>query len=85
PYDVTLAALPEPPAGGRLLVLAAGKAAARMAEAAEARYGHRASGLVVAPDGYGASLQHLDMLEASHPTPDARGLATAARALDMAE
>jgi glycerate 2-kinase len=85
PYDVTLAALPEPPAGGRLLVLGAGKAAARMAKAAEARYGDRAAGLVVTPDGYGAPLQYLDMVEASHPTPDARGLVAAARALDLAE
>jgi glycerate 2-kinase len=85
PYDATLAALREPSAGGRLFVLAAGKAAARMAEAAEAHYGDRASGLVVTPDGYGATLQHLDMVEASHPTPDARGLAAAARALDLAE
>ena len=84
PYDAALAALPEPPAKGRLLVLGAGKAAARMAEAAEARYGDRAEGLVVAPDGYGASLRYLDMVEASHPTPDARGLEAAAKALDLA-
>jgi glycerate 2-kinase len=85
PYAATLAALPDPPIRGRLLVLAAGKAAARMALAAEARYGDQASGLAVAPDGYGAPLQHLEMTEASHPTPDARGLAAAAKALTLAE
>jgi glycerate 2-kinase len=85
PYAATLAALPDPPTSGRLAVLAAGKAVARMAEAAEARFGDQVTGLAVAPDGYGASLRFLEMIAASHPTPDARGLEAAAKALKLAE
>ena len=84
PYEPTRAALPEPAAGGRSLVLGAGKAAARMAQAAEAAWGAAARGLVVVPHGYGAPTRSIEGVEAAHPVPDAAGMAAAARTMDMA-
>lgn len=78
--------LPFPPAPkGRLIVVGAGKAAAAMAVAAERHYGDKAKGLVIVPDGYDLPTVHIDVAQASHPLPDARGTAAAARILRMAE
>lgn len=78
--------LPFPPAPkGRLIVVGAGKAAAAMAVAAERYYGDKAKGLVIVPDGYDLPTVHIDVAQASHPLPDARGTAAAARILRMAE
>lgn len=69
------------PAGARLRVLAAGKAAAGMAAALEEIAGDRiAGGLVVTKDGHGRPLSRLPLLEAGHPVPDERSEA-AGRAL----
>lgn len=83
--------LPQPPAG-RIIVLAAGKAAGAMAQVAENFYLHdlkfdrkRFSGAAVARHGYGRPLQSVDMIEAGHPVPDAAGLQAAARALELAD
>jgi hydroxypyruvate reductase len=86
--------LPPPPAGGRLIVLGAGKAAAAMAQVAEAHYRARGeigrvSGCLTPPHGYGAALPGvpptvLSLLEGRHPTPDAASEAAAARALALA-
>jgi hydroxypyruvate reductase len=84
PLEPTAAALPAPAAGGRTVILGAGKAAARMAEAAERVYGERAAGLVLAPYGYGARLDRIEVVEAAHPVPDDAGQAAAARALEIA-
>jgi hydroxypyruvate reductase len=84
PYAPTRAALPAPVAAGHTLILGAGKAAARMAEAAEALYGEAARGLVVVPHGYGAPTRWIEVVEASHPVPDAAGMAAAGRAIRMA-
>ncbi|MBW2282464.1 MAG: DUF4147 domain-containing protein [Deltaproteobacteria bacterium] len=69
-------------------LIAAGKAAAPMAAAARDALGTRLrGGLVVTKDGHGAAFDGLDgfeVLEAGHPVPDARGLAAAERALDLA-
>ena len=72
--------LPPPPQPGRLIVLAAGKAAGSMAEVAEARYTRtcrpdRLTGIAVARHGYGRPTQLIPMVEAGHPIPDAAGLA----------
>lgn len=84
--------LPAPPREGRLLVLAAGKAAGSMAEAAEAfyldRHGfaeERLHGIAVARHGYGRTLRRIEMVEAGHPVPDAEGIAAAERTLELAE
>lgn len=77
---------------GRLIVLAAGKAAGAMAETAEAHYlarchvePGRIAGLAVARHGYGRPLGLLRMIEAGHPVPDEAGLEAAARALALAD
>jgi glycerate 2-kinase len=79
--------LPEPPAAGRLIVLAAGKAAGSMAEVAEATYsdtGDRLTGIAVAREGYGRPTKVIQMIEAGHPIPNAAGLEAAERALALA-
>ena len=82
--------LPEPPAG-RIIVLAAGKAAGSMAEAAERHYldalglaPQRLAGLAVARQGYARPTRAVRMVEAAHPVPDERGLQAANEALDLA-
>jgi glycerate 2-kinase len=73
------------PTGARLFVLAAGKAAAPMAAAFEARAGARlAEGLCVTKDGHGAPLDRFRLLESAHPVPDARSEAAGAAALALA-
>jgi glycerate 2-kinase len=69
----------------RVLVLGCGKAAAAMARAAEARLGDRiAAGLVVVKDGYTVPTRRVEVVEAGHPVPDARGERAAARLLELA-
>jgi hydroxypyruvate reductase len=73
------------PEGGRVLVLGAGKAAAAMARSTEALLGDRvAGGFVVVKDGYTAPTRRVEVGQAGHPVPDARGEAAAARLLDLA-
>ena len=77
--------LPQPPAG-RLIVLAAGKAAGAMAEVAEQHYSDAPlEGIAVARHGYGRPLQHIEMIEAGHPVPDEAGLRAASRVIELAK
>ncbi len=83
--------LPPPPAG-RLILLAAGKAAGSMAEVAEGFYlqqlmlkPERLCGIAVARHGYGRPLQIATMIEAGHPVPDDAGLEAALRAIEFAD
>lgn len=83
--------LPKPPAG-RIIMLAAGKAAGSMAETAEGWYfnhlklpAKKLSGVAVARHGYGRPLKAVTMIEAGHPIPDAAGLEAADRALKLAD
>jgi hydroxypyruvate reductase len=85
------ALLPQPPSG-RLIVLAAGKAAGSMTEVTEKFYLNEAhlpaaglSGLAVARHGYGRPLKVIEMIEAGHPVPDVAGLKAAERALALAD
>ena len=84
--------LPAPPERGRLLVLAAGKAAGSMAEVAEAHYldtlglaAGRLHGLAVARHGYGRPTRAVRMVEAGHPVPDKAGLTATADTLRLAQ
>ena len=83
--------LPDAPASGRLILLAAGKAAGSMAEIAEAHYldsgfpQNRLSGIAVARHGYGRPLRVIEMVEAGHPVPDQAGLDATARTLALAD
>jgi glycerate 2-kinase len=70
----------------RVFVLAAGKAAGAMAQAAEELLGDRiAGGLVVTKDGHEAPLERLETVVASHPEPDERGVEAARRATELVE
>jgi hydroxypyruvate reductase len=76
--------LPEPPPG-RTVVVGAGKAAAAMARAVEDHWrgdAARLSGLVVTRYGHGLTTRRIEVVEASHPAPDAAGQVAAARILD---
>lgn len=99
-YDTAVAAahpatclpphLPAPPAG-RLIILAAGKAAGSMTEVAERHYldaslpAERIDGLAVTRHGYGRPTRIVEVVEAGHPVPDAAGLAAAERTLALAD
>ena len=77
--------LPPPPVG-RTIVVGAGKAAAAMASAVEAHWpaNRPLHGLVVTRYGHGVGpLARIEVVEASHPVPDAAGEAAAARILNL--
>lgn len=75
--------LPEKPKG-RVIVVGAGKASARMAEAVEAVWG-ACEGLVVTRYGYARPCQGIEIVEAAHPVPDQAGLDATARMLSLME
>jgi glycerate 2-kinase len=82
--------LPEPPARGRLIVLAAGKGGGSLIEVAEQHYlarmpENRLDGIAVTRHGYGRPTRHLAVVEAGHPVPDAAGLAGAERMMKLAD
>ncbi len=70
---------------GRLVVIGAGKASAAMARAVEDHWKGPLSGLVVTRYGYGVPCQHVEIVEAAHPVPDAAGLAAAQRMLELVQ
>ena len=73
---------------GRLIVIGAGKASAAMARAVEDHWtGSPAqlTGLVVTRYGYGVPCQHIEIVEASHPVPDAAGMAASERLLKLVQ
>ncbi|MDZ4086445.1 MAG: glycerate kinase [Tabrizicola sp.] len=73
--------LPEKPKG-RVLVIGAGKASARMAEAVEAAWGP-CDGLVITRYGYGRPCQGIEIIEAAHPVPDQAGVDATQRILQL--
>ncbi|MEM6577671.1 MAG: glycerate kinase [Pseudomonadota bacterium] len=81
PMQSLAAYLPEKPAG-KLVVIGAGKASARMAEAVEAQYGP-CEGLVITRYGYARPCQGIEIVEAAHPVPDAAGLDATRRMLEI--
>jgi hydroxypyruvate reductase len=92
PDNCLPAHLPPPPARGRLIILAAGKAAGAMMEVAERHYLDEANvpidriaGLAVTRRGYARPTRHLRVIEAGHPVPDAAGLAAAFETLSLAD
>ncbi len=94
PLHNTAQFLPPPPdrsSGGRTIVLGAGKAGGSMAQAVEALWPLDAplEGLVVTryhhtPPRPAGLPQRIEVVEASHPVPDAAGMAAAERILAMA-
>jgi glycerate 2-kinase len=84
--------LPSPPPSGRLVILAAGKAAGAMAEVAERHYADqhglcadRIAGLAVTRHGYARPTRFVRVIEAGHPVPDAAGLAATFETLALAD
>jgi len=74
-------ALPEKPAG-RAIVIGAGKASARMAEALEAAWGP-CEGYVITRYGYERPCQGIRIVSAAHPVPDAAGEAATLELLEL--
>ncbi|QKY02493.1 glycerate kinase [Janthinobacterium lividum] len=73
-----------PPAPkGRLIVIGAGKASAAMAQAVERHWPGPLSGLVVTRYGYAVPCERIEIVEASHPVPDAAGMEAARRMLGL--
>jgi hydroxypyruvate reductase len=68
---------------GNVIVVGAGKAAASMAEIIEQQWAEPLRGLVIVPDGHTAECDHIEVVEASHPIPDERGVAATGRILDL--
>jgi len=85
PMAVLSGFLPDPPKG-RTIVVGAGKASARMAEALEAAWpvsdSAPLSGLVITRYGHACPCERIEIVEAAHPVPDAAGAAAAARVLE---
>ena len=73
--------LPAPPKG-RTVVVGAGKGAAQLARALESVWEGPLTGVVVTRYGYAVPCSRIEILEASHPEPDAAGLAASRRLLD---
>lgn len=73
PMRVVAAHLPARQAG-RVVVIGAGKASARMAEAVEAEWGP-CDGVVVTRYGHERPLRGVRVMSAAHPVPDAAGVA----------
>ena len=91
PLHNTAAFLPPPPKG-RTVVIGAGKAGGAMAQAVEALWPADAplSGLVITryhhvPPRPAALPHRIEVVEASHPVPDAAGLAASERILSMVQ
>jgi glycerate 2-kinase len=83
--------LPDPPPRGRVILLAAGKAAGSMTEIAERHYlddldlpPSRLVGAAVTRRGYARPTRIIPVTEAGHPVPDSASQAAAEQALSFA-
>lgn len=72
---------------GRTIVIGAGKASAAMAQAFEQAWQGRSplEGLVVTRYGYEVPCEHIEIVQASHPVPDAAGEQAARRMLELVQ
>ncbi len=77
--------LPQPPKG-RTIVIGAGKASGAMAQAFEQHWkGKIDIGLVLTRYDYSLPCEHIEIVEASHPVPDAAGQQAAARIREVVQ
>ncbi|HZK88729.1 MAG TPA: glycerate kinase [Stellaceae bacterium] len=83
PYRAVASALPAA-VSGRTVVVGAGKASAAMARAFETLWPGPLEGLVVTRHGHAVPCGRIEIVEASHPVPDAAGQQAARRILDLA-
>src|SRR5438552_18608992 len=82
--NVLIAGGKEMEISGRLIVIGAGKPAAKMAQVVEETLGsHISGGLIVTKYGHGLPLQRLQLVEAGHPIPDAAGVRAVRESRDM--
>ena len=81
PAKVVPPNLPKPPKG-RTVVIGAGKAAGAMARAVEDNWPGPLAGLVVTRYGHGVPCKRIEVIEAAHPVPDAKGREAAQRILN---
>ena len=72
-----------PPPKGRTIVIGAGKASAAMARALEDHWRGPLEGLVVTRHGYEVPCERIEIVQASHPVPDAAGLEAARRIREL--
>jgi glycerate 2-kinase len=82
PLQRVAAFLPERPPG-RVVVVGAGKASARMAQAVERAWEGPLRGLVVTRYGHAVPCSQVEVVQAAHPVPDAAGERAARRILDL--
>src|SRR6202165_3814244 len=90
--DSVLSAHLRPVPKGRVICLAAGKAAAAMAAAAERHYldalemdPARLAGIATTRPGHGVPTRRIKVIEAGHPVPDEAGLKGAEQSLQLAQ
>jgi len=90
--DVILGAHLRPPPEGKVVCLAAGKAAAAMAAAAERYYldalglePSRLTGIATTRHGHGVPTRRIKLVEAGHPMPDQAGLKATEQTLGLAQ
>ena len=90
--DIALAAHLRTAPKGRVICLAAGKAAAAMAAAAERHYlgelglaPSRLTGIATTRHGHGVPTRRIRVIEAGHPVPDEAGLKGADDSLQLAQ
>ena len=74
--------LPEPPIG-RTVIVGAGKAAASMALAIEKNWNGPLDGLVITRYGHNTACKKVEVVEASHPVPDAKGITATKQILNL--
>jgi hydroxypyruvate reductase len=84
PLKILAPHLPARPKG-RVVVVGAGKAAASMAKAVEAAWEGAIDGLVVTRYDHGLPCRAIEVVEASHPVPDAQGQEAARRILQKVQ
>lgn len=84
PLERVPAFLPAQRPAGRVVVVGAGKASARMAQAVERAWPDAPmDGLVVTRYGHAVPCERVEIVEASHPVPDEAGEQAARRMLKM--
>jgi glycerate 2-kinase len=79
---------PDELGNGRLVVIGAGKASAAMARAVEDHWAgspDALSGLVVTRHGHAVPCDHIRIVQAAHPVPDAAGLAAAEQVMALVQ
>ena len=86
PRRVLATHLPEKPIGGRCIVVGGGKSAAVMAAALEEAWPDVAlEGTVVTRYGHAVPTRRIEVIEASHPVPDANSERGARRLLELVQ